>query len=210
MAIDGRGKTGFVFLAGFRVYKVKDLTEREADSELVEQAVGGSVEAFSLLVWRWQRPLYNFLARLSGDRELARDISQDAFLRAYTRLKDLREKDKFAPWLFRIAVHAYWSQVRAQPSSSAGDGQGEAADLPVEASGHSGGSREHQFAVRELISRLPEKQREVLLLKVYHGFKFEEIATIVDCPASTVKSRLYKAFERIRAGWENRKPPADT
>lgn len=189
---------------------MKDLTEREADRGLVEEAVGGNVEAFTLLVWRWQRPLYNFLARLSGDRELARDISQEAFLRAYTRLKDLREKDKFAAWLFRIAVHAYWSHMRAQRPPAAGDGQGEMAEEAPAPAELSHASRERQFAVRELISQLPEKQREVLLLKIYHGFKFDEIAEIVDCPPSTVKSRLYKAFETIRAGWEDRKPPADS
>ncbi|HEV2386572.1 MAG TPA: sigma-70 family RNA polymerase sigma factor [Candidatus Acidoferrales bacterium] len=180
------------------------MTEREADKGLVEEAAGGNAEAFTLLVWRWQRPLYNFLLRLTGDREQARDISQETFLRAYTRLKDLREKEKFASWLFRIAVNLHWSQVRArQPGSECEPDGVESSEAPAEA-------RERQLTVRELIVRLPAKQREVLLLKVYHGFRFDEIASILDCPESTVKSRLYKAFELIRAGWESQGPPANS
>jgi RNA polymerase sigma-70 factor, ECF subfamily len=185
------------------------LTERETDKGLVEAAAGGSVEAFALLVWRWQRPLYNFLLRLIGDREQARDISQEAFLRAYTRLKDLREKEKFASWLFTIAVRLHWSHVRAQPAFS-DNCQPEEAESSAEPAGQAAEARARQLTVRELISRLPASQREVVLLKVYHGFRFEEIASILDCPVSTVKSRLYKAFELIRAGWEGQKPPADS
>lgn len=185
------------------------MTERETDKDLVEAAAGGSVEAFTLLVWRWQRPLYNFLLRLVGDREQARDISQEAFLRAYTRLKDLREKEKFASWLFSIAVRLHWSQVRAQPAS-ANNRQPEDAESNGEPAEQAADTRERQLAVRQLISRLPASQREVVLLKVYHGFRFEEIASILDCPVSTVKSRLYKAFELLRAGWEGQNPPADS
>ncbi len=185
------------------------MTERETDKGLVEAAAGGSVEAFTLLVWRWRRPLYNFLLRLTGDREQARDISQEAFLRAYTRLKDLREKEKFASWLFSIAVRLHWSHLRTQPATC-GNCQPEEADSNAQTAEQASEARARQLTVRELISRLPAGQREVVLLKVYHGFRFEEIASILDCPVSTVKSRLYKAFDLIRAGWEGQNPPADS
>src|SRR5271169_1993151 len=70
------------------------------------------MEAFNLLVWKWQRPLYNFLLRLTADAELARDLSQETFLRSYQRLNELRDKEKFRSWLFRIAINLHRSHVR--------------------------------------------------------------------------------------------------
>ena len=168
----------------------------QLDRELVEQVLGGRVDAFNLLVWRWQRSLYNFLYRLTGDREQARDLAQESFLKAYTRLKDLRERDKFAPWLFRIAVNQYRSSRRSLPPVDAWD----AIALDEMQTGVDPASRELRMTVRTLIGRLTPEQREVVLLKVYEGFRFEEIASILDCPVSTVKSRLYAAFEQLRTG----------
>ena len=171
----------------------------QLDKELVEQVLAGRVEAFNLLVWRWQRSLYNFLYRLSGDREQARDLAQETFLKAYTRLADLRERGKFSSWLFRIAVNQWRSAKRSRPPEEAWDpvtldeteAAGTGAD-PV--------ARELRITVRALIGRLTPEQREVVLLKVYEGFRFEEIADILECPVSTVKSRLYAAFDVLRSG----------
>lgn len=177
------------------------MTEPETDKQLVEEVLRGRTEAFNLLVWRWQRPLYNFLVRFTGEREQALDISQETFLRAYTRLRDLREQEKFASWLFRIAVNLYRSEQRSRHWMAAGSADGTSPET-LKASAPAGG-RETQLTVRALVARLPPEQREVLLLKVYHGFRFQEIASILDCPVSTVKSRLYKAFEQLRAGLES-------
>lgn len=177
------------------------MTEPETDKQLVEEVLRGRTEAFNLLVWRWQRPLYNFLVRFTGEREQALDICQETFLRAYTRLRDLREQEKFASWLFRIAVNLYRSEQRSRHPMAAGSADGTPPEM-LKASAPVGG-QETQLTVRALVARLPPEQREVLLLKVYHGFRFHEISSILDCPVSTVKSRLYKAFEQLRAGWES-------
>jgi len=178
------------------------LADQELDRELVEQVLAGRTEAFNLLVWRWQRSLYNFLYRMTGDREQARDLSQDAFLRAYTRLKDLRERGKFASWLFRIAVNQYRSQFRSRQQDMAWSAQIEAAALDETAGPLDPITRELRITVRSLLARLSPEQREVVVLKIYEGFRFEEIAAIVDAPVSTVKSRLYAAFDQLRAGLE--------
>jgi RNA polymerase sigma-70 factor (ECF subfamily) len=178
----------------------------ETDKQLVEQALGGRMEAFNLLVWRWQRPLYNFLLRLTGDGELARDLSQEAFLRSYQRLRELRDKEKFRSWLFRIAVNLHRSHVRrptlpvedSTEIESLGGGRGEVHP----------GTHEMQLTLRSLVSHLAPEHREVVLLRVFHGFQFDEMAVILDCPISTVKSRLYKAFEELRRGLEAQKPTA--
>jgi RNA polymerase sigma-70 factor, ECF subfamily len=180
------------------------LTEPETDRELVEQVLGGKQEAFNLLVWRWERQLYNFLLRFTGNADLAKDISQEAFLRSYLRIKELREKERFASWLFRIAVNIYRSD-RRRPGLAM-DESAELSTLGLPAGDFRSGDREMQLTVRSLIMRLEPEHREVVLLKVFHGFHFDEMAAILSCPESTVKSRLYKAFELLRAGLEHLPP----
>ena len=174
------------------------MKETDTDRQLVEEILGGRVEAFNLLVWRWERPLFNFLLRFTGERELAQDICQDAFLRSYVQLKHLREKEKFASWLFRIAVNLCNSD-RRRPVLPIDD----SAELSYVAAGDRDGGREMQLTVRSLISRLPPDHRAVVILKVYCGFHFDEMATILNCPVSTVKSRLYKAFEQLRTALQS-------
>jgi RNA polymerase sigma-70 factor (ECF subfamily) len=182
------------------------LTETDTDKQLVEQVLGGKIEAFNLLVWRWQRPLYNFLLRLSGDGELARDLSQEAFLRSYQRLKELRDKEKFRSWLFRIAVNLHRSQLR-RPTLPVED-SAEIDSLTGKLGQVRPGTQEMQLTLRSLVSHLAPERREVVLLRVFHGFQFDEMAVILDCPVSTLKSRLYKAFAELRAGLESQKPTA--
>jgi RNA polymerase sigma-70 factor (ECF subfamily) len=177
------------------------LKQTDTDRQLVEEILGGKVEAFNLLVWRWERPLFNFLLRFTGERELAQDICQDAFLQSYVQLKHLRDKEKFASWLFRIAVNLC-NSGRRRPTLPIDD----SAELNYVANVDRDGAREVQLTVRCLISRLQPEHRAVVLLKVYCGFHFDEMAAILDCPVSTVKSRLYKAFEQLRAGLENGPP----
>jgi RNA polymerase sigma-70 factor (ECF subfamily) len=178
--------------------RVEGLKE-QSDKDLVQRVLDGWTQAFDVLVSRWQRPLYNYLLRLTGDPEQARDTSQEAFLRAYTHLKELRDHEKFAAWLFHIGVNSYRSNRRSAPAHNVYSDDislDEIDALPAEA------SREMQLTVRELVSGLPDEQREVLLLKVFHGFCFREIADIVGCPVSTVKSRLYKALQQLRTALE--------
>ena len=176
--------------------------DTDTDAELVNQALAGSVEAFNLLVWRWQRQLYNYLFRLTENRAVAEDICQEAFLRSYLRLKELRERERFASWLFRIAVNLYRSD-RRRPSPLAA--AAELDDSPHLAGEAHPMSREMLLAIRTLISRLKPELREVILLRFFHGFQFDEMAGILDCPVSTLKSRLYKAVDELRAGLESPK-----
>ena len=176
------------------------MTEPETDRELVEQVLAGKQEAFNLLVWRWERQLYNFLLRFTGNPDLAKDLCQETFLRSYLRLKELREKERFASWLFRIAVNLYRSD-RRRPGLALED-SAILGSLPIPAEGFRAGSQETQLAVRSLILRLDREHREVVLLKVFHGFHFDEMAAILNIPESTVKSRFYKAFEELRTNLE--------
>ncbi|HZU26658.1 MAG TPA: sigma-70 family RNA polymerase sigma factor [Bryobacteraceae bacterium] len=164
------------------------------DRDLIAKARRGSVDAYSILVSRWEKRVFNYLLRLVGDREDALDLSQDVFLKAYQNLKKLEDPDRFASWLFRIAHNEAYSLLRKnRPDSS---------EILSEPSVHDATSRmypmELSLAVERALSLLSGDQREAVLLKIFQGFKFEEMAEILECPVSTVKSRLYTALDLLK------------
>ncbi len=172
------------------------------DRDLILSARQGDMQAYNVLVSRWERRVYNYLLRSLSDREDALDVCQETFLKAYRGLPRLSAIDRFPQWLFRIAHNEAASlRRRAKPASDAEDLEAVAdlASLPGARLGGFGyGGAELGFLVEQALNALPARQREVVLLKVHHGFKFDEIAEILDCPASTVKSRLYAALKALR------------
>ena len=76
-----------------------------SDAELIVQYKQGDVGAFNRLVWRWEKPMFNFILRTIGDQEMAKDIFQTTFIKAFKEVKNLREPDKFSPWIYRIALN---------------------------------------------------------------------------------------------------------
>ena len=167
------------------------------DADLIRRARQGDVEAFNLLISRWEKRVYNYLLRILQNREDALDLSQDVFLKAYQNLRKLDEPERFAAWLFRIAHNEAYSLFRKRkPEVESGTEErpesavmvGSAGVFPIELS----------VAVTSALGKLTADQREAVVLKIYQGFKFEEIAEILSCPVSTVKSRLYTALELLK------------
>lgn len=163
------------------------------DRDLVAKARQGNIDAYNTLVSRWEKRVYNYILKFVGHREDALDLAQDVFLKAYQNLRKLDDDARFAPWLFRIAHNESFSLLRRnRPDSeeltepgSPSPGRGM---LPVETS----------LAVAAALDRLTSEQREAVVLKIYEGFKFEEMAEILGCPVSTVKSRLYTALDLLK------------
>ena len=190
----------------------------ESDAALVASTRKGDLEAFNHLVSRWEKRLYNYLLRLlahrPGFREDALELAQDAFLKAYQSIGTLTDAAKFAPWLYRIAHNLAFSYLRrpaplelfeeggqdrrGQWSSEwSSDGKANAPAYP--ASPQPAFGREMEIAVARALDALAAEQREAIVLKVYHGFRFDEIAEIISCPVSTVKTRVYAGFAQLRA-----------
>jgi len=161
------------------------------DSKVIERVLDGDPEAFNLLIREWERPIYNFIVRMIGDRNEAMDLSQDCFMKAYRELRTLKDRDRFSSWLYRIAHNACLSQIRRNRGKTwvELDPDLGAAESPVE----------NRLAVEKALAQLPPDQREAVILKVFQSLKFGEIAAIQDAPISTVKSRLYMGFEKLRA-----------
>jgi RNA polymerase sigma-70 factor, ECF subfamily len=160
------------------------------DRKVIERVLKGDTEAFNILVRQWEKPIYNFIFRMIGDRDEAMDLSQDCFMKAYRELRTLKDRDRFSSWLYRIAHNVCISRIRRDQGKTW-----------VELDPDSGSTHspvENRLAVEKALQQLPEDQREVVVLKVFQSLKFEEIAAIQNAPVSTVKSRLYMGFEKLR------------
>ena len=170
------------------------------DADLIRQAARGNVESYNLLVSRWEKRVYNYLLRITANREDALDLTQDVFLKAYQNLRKLDDPGRFAAWLYRIAHNEAFSMFRKRrPETDVDEHEPEATETKVTVGGSSVFPMELSLAVAGALGRLSPEQREAVVLKVYQGFKFEEMAEILSCPVSTIKSRLYTALELLKA-----------
>ena len=163
------------------------------DRDLIVQARRGKVEAYNLLVSRWEKRVFNYVLRLVGHHEDALDLTQDVFLKAYQNLGKLEDLSRFAPWLYRIAHNESYSLLRKLRPESDSDYEPRSSEpnaklFPIELT----------LAVQSALNRLSDDQREAVVLKVYQGFRFDEMAEILSCPVSTVKSRLYTALDLLK------------
>jgi RNA polymerase sigma-70 factor (ECF subfamily) len=177
-----------------------------SDEELVARATAGDQDAFAQLVTRWERPIYALAYRTLRREEEARDVVQDAFLRAYRGLKGFKGEAKFSSWLYRITLNLcrdWMRKERRAPVAQVPEGTDplELADkmaAPTESVEDLVARREMSAAVQLAMAELPEEQRTAIMLKEYQGLTFQEIADLLDCPLSTVKTRLYQGLSVLR------------
>jgi RNA polymerase sigma-70 factor (ECF subfamily) len=175
------------------------------DEELVARSMGGDLDSFNQLVLRWERPIYALAYRVIGREEDARDVAQETFLRAFRALGGFKGQAKFSSWLYRITLNLCRDWIRRErraPVAQAPEG----VDLlemasevePSETVEDLVARRELSRAVAKAMAVLPEEQRTAIILKEYHGLTFQEIADLLDCPLSTVKTRLYQGLGVLR------------
>jgi RNA polymerase sigma-70 factor (ECF subfamily) len=175
------------------------------DEELVSRSMGGDLDSFNQLVLRWERPIYALAYRVIGREEDARDVCQETFLRAFRALGGFKGQAKFSSWLYRITLNLcrdWIRRERRQPLAQTPEGvdlvelAGEAED--TESIEELVARKEIGAAVAKAMALLPEEQRTAIVLKEYHGLTFQEIADMLDCPLSTVKTRLYQGLTVLR------------
>src|SRR6476620_7513599 len=175
------------------------------DEELVARSIGGDSDSFNELVLRWERPIYALAYRTIGREEDARDVCQETFLRAFRALKGFKGEAKFSSWLYRIALNLCRDWVRRerrQPVAQAPEGvdlvELASEQTPSETIEDLVARNEISAAVARAMATLPEEQRTAIILKEYHGLTFQEIADMLECPLSTVKTRLYQGLSVLR------------
>jgi RNA polymerase sigma-70 factor (ECF subfamily) len=190
-----------------------------SDEELVGRYRAGVGRAFTELVHRYERELYNYLRRYLGDPTLAEDVFQNTFLQVHLKL-DLYEKGRLVrPWLYTIATHqaidALRKASRHRPLSLDGhaaacqEGAGSFAEMlagqdldPLAELERA----ERRRSVRHALDGLPPYLRSVLVMAYYRGLKYREIADELGIPVGTVKSRLHAAVAKLGQIWKESQP----
>jgi RNA polymerase sigma-70 factor (ECF subfamily) len=181
-----------------------------SDDQIIERTLAGETEAFSLLVRRWERPIYGLSLRMLGRDEDARDVCQETFIAAFRNLRKFRGDAKFSSWLYRIALNACHSRLRRQngtyeQSIDQEDAEGYRTEI-IDGEAEVLPDRLHRdqraMIVRRALQALPAEMRQVIIMKEYEELTFAEIAEILQIPVSTVKSRLYTGLQQMRTRLE--------
>ena len=171
----------------------------------------GDERSFELLLQRYRTPLVNFLYRMVRSREQAEDLAQEVFIRVYRAREEYVPSAKFTTWLFRIATnlalnslrdHRYQKLEMSIDAPLTGSEEGDERPFEV-ADKHPTVEQElveeeRRKMIRRAIEKLPEKQRAAVLLHKYQELDYAEIAKILSCSESALKSLLFRAYEMLR------------
>ncbi|MHC5078371.1 MAG: RNA polymerase sigma factor [Planctomycetota bacterium] len=177
-----------------------------SDINLMLSFKEGNREALSTLVERYEKPLVNFLYRMIGDLSEAEDLFQETFLRVLRAAKNYEPKAAFSTWLYTIARNLCLDRVKkikGLPTVPLDPRNGEEGAIknvlpdPVKDPGDAAALQEMTQVVRGALFDLPTKKREVLILRVFQGLPYEEIARVVNAPLGTVKYRIHDALKSL-------------
>jgi RNA polymerase sigma-70 factor (ECF subfamily) len=180
------------------------------DVQLMLDVKAGDEQSFELLLRKYRTPLVNFLYRMVRDTAVAEDLAQEVFLRVYRAREEYAPSAKFTTWMFRIATNLALNSVRdnrhrrMEISMDQSVDSGEEDARPLEVADRAP-TVEQELVARsraEMIMRaihsLPEKQRAAVLLHKYQELDYDEIARVLECSESALKSLLFRAYETLR------------
>jgi RNA polymerase sigma-70 factor (ECF subfamily) len=199
----------------FSVSTLEDrMSSMDEDKKLVERTIKGEKEAFELIIRKYQRPLFNSIGRMVGERELALEFTQDVFLKTYSSLHTYQPQYKFSTWLFKIAsnyVIDFWRKKKINTLSldERQDSSGHNCALAVAADEKSIIRKfeisELRTKIEDVLKEVPPPLREVFIWRHINELSYEEIAEIKGLPVGTVKTRVFHAKELIRKLLEGKK-----
>ncbi len=176
------------------------------DKSLVERVQNGDKKAFDLLVLKYQHRIVKLVSRFVRDQSDAFDIAQEAFLKAYRALPNFRGDSAFYTWLYRIAINTAKNHVvslsRRPREVDITNEDGEPLELDraqqeLATPDSLLQTQEIQATVVKTIDELPDDLKTAITLRELEGMSYEEIATVMDCPIGTVRSRIFRAREAI-------------
>lgn len=182
------------------------MTERRVDEELVVRAQKGDRKAFDLLVLKYQQKVAGLISRYVRDPSETLDVVQEAFLKAYRALPSFRGDSAFYTWLYRIAINTVKNHLVAQGRRPPGEDVDAETAVQMDVGmrlKELGTPESHALtdeiahAVQEALEELPDDLRTAIILRELEGLSYEEIASAMDCPIGTVRSRIFRAREAI-------------
>ncbi|GJQ56301.1 MAG: RNA polymerase sigma-H factor [Rhodocyclaceae bacterium] len=184
------------------------MAEQTSDQLLVQNVQQGDRRAFDVLVLRYQQRIVKLIMRYVHDPAEAQDVAQEAFIKAYRALPSFRGESAFYTWLYRIAINTaknHLVSLQRRPvdySLDLQDQENYEANARLRDEDSPEGialQAELRQAVERTISTLPEELRTAIMLREIDGLSYEEIATAMECPVGTVRSRIFRAREAIDA-----------
>ena len=185
---------------------VSSRPEESGDEELVTSAQRGERQAFEVLVDRYKQKAYRIAFDFTRDREEAKDLSQEAFLQAFSHLKGFDRRASFYTWFYRILVNLCLDYRRRRGRISweslderteKGNGLDKIANLAPSPDQQAMGE-ELSRRIGAALATLPPKQRAVFLLKNHQGLSISEIATVMKAAEGTIKAHLHRAVMALR------------
>jgi len=178
------------------------LLNSPSDEELVELLRNGSTSAGEVLVKRYYQPLMRYLQRLAGRDHLAEELHQQTWMSVLEHLEKFDRSSSsggFKAWLFRIATNKandHWRSAGREKNAK--EGLKLVTDDEMPHAGHRLEGTEQEQKLLRAIEKLPENQRQVLMLRYYSNLKFIEIAELLGCPLNTALGRMHKAMLKLR------------
>jgi len=183
--------------------------DREVDQQLVERAQRGDKRAFELLVLKYQRKLGRLLSRFVRDSAEVEDVTQEAFIKAYRALPSFRGESAFYTWLYRIGINTAKNYLvalgRRAPTTTGFDNE-EAEGFEDAEQLRDANTPESELEGKEIaatvnraMDALPPDLRTAITLREIEGLSYEEIASVMNCPVGTVRSRIFRARDAIAA-----------
>jgi RNA polymerase sigma-70 factor, ECF subfamily len=193
------------------------ITELSLDStqHLVQRSRAGDESAFAALVEANQSAVFGTVLRLVSDRELAAEVSNRAFFKAYERLASFDESRSFRPWLLKIAANEALNELRTRRRDAAHTFGGAEAEIELEQlsgapdPGEIVSRHEHHAAIRDAVNRLPEPQRVVVVLRYFAELAYTDIAELTQQSVNSIGVTLLRARERLRRDLERQGVVAD-
>ena len=170
------------------------MTNSLSDEELMAQVRSGVGEMLGVLFERYHVPLFNFYLKLTGSRPLSEDLVQEVFFRILKYRHSYRPETGFRAWMYQIARNARIDHFRKHRPENSWEPEMSPAVAPVDTAQQS----QEALLLHRALMQISEDKREVLVLSRFQDMKYEEIAQLLGCEVSTVKTRVHRALQDLR------------
>jgi RNA polymerase sigma factor (sigma-70 family) len=168
------------------------------DEQLMVQVREGRVEMLAVLFERYHVRLFNFFLRLTADRPLSEDLTQELFLRILKYRHTFRGESKFSTWMYQIARNLHIDQLRSRRPEVPLDDLFEEKPSPQPCPAQNAESRQEADLLARALERLPLRKREVLLLSRFQNLKYQEVARLLECSVENVKTLVHRSLKELR------------
>ena len=168
------------------------------DESIMEAVKNGNLQQVSVLFERHHKPIFNFLAKMAMDRELAEDLTQNVFLRMIKYRSSYREGNRFMPWIYQMARNCFSDHYQANKNKFSGHIEVEKMAEKISDNEEGELQQEREELLLRSMARLEEEQRELLVLTRFQHMKYEEVAQLMDTSVANIKVKVHRAIGKLR------------